>query len=78
MQNKKITPLNEFIIYYTLNYSKLNENSDTINIENIKLLKNIFYDKLQICLSSFSIFYEEITKSHPKLDTLLSIGKDMK
>jgi len=78
MQSKNIPILYEYIIYCALNLSRLNEKSDSVNQENIKSLKNIFYDKLQNCLECFSLFYEEITKTQPKMDTILCVGSDIK
>jgi hypothetical protein len=74
MEGKNIPILSEFIIYCVLNISRLNEKSDSVDQENIKALKNIFYDKFQNCLEFFSLFYEEIAKTQPKIDTILSVG----
>jgi hypothetical protein len=78
MEGKNISIVSEYIIYCTINLSKLNEKSDSVNHENIRALKNIFYDKLQNCLECFSLFYEEITKTQPKIDTILCVGNDIK
>ena len=74
LADKPLTFQQDFILYSIEKLTKDSEATIKSSESNKNVISKVFYDLIYEISSHYSLFYEELARTHPKIDSIVSLG----